>query len=250
MTGVAGRKPEERIFVALDYDNGADALRVAEQLGDTIRTMKVGLQLFFREGPTILRQLQDLGFEVFMDCKFHDIPNTVAGAADSITSHAVAMFNVQCAGGLDMMRRAKEAAVARAEQLGIAVPQVIGVTQLTSTSQEMLNREIGIAGTVQDAVLHYAQLAQAAGLDGVVASGHEIAAIRAACGDSFVTVIPGIRPTWAAAHDQKRIMTPTEALSAGAHYLVIGRAITHAADPKGAAQRLLDEVYNSLEAPE
>src|SRR5690349_4547507 len=108
-------KPEEKIFVALDYDNADDALRLAEKLGDTIRTMKVGLQLFFKEGPSILHRLQDLGFQVFMDCKFHDIPNTVAGASDSVTQHGVYMFNVHCAGGVEMMNRAKQAAVKRAE---------------------------------------------------------------------------------------------------------------------------------------
>jgi orotidine-5'-phosphate decarboxylase len=237
-----GLRLEERIFVALDYDNGDDALRLAEQLGDTIRTMKVGLQLFFKEGPSILQRLQELGFQVFMDCKFHDIPNTVAGASDSVTRHGVYMFNVHCGGGVEMMRRAKEAAEKRAGEMGIAVPKLIGVTQLTSTSQETMNDEIGVAGSVQDCVIRYAQLAKEAGLDGVVASGHEIRAIREACGDDFVTVIPGIRPTWAAAGDQKRIMTPKEALEAGAHYLVIGRAITGAADPRDAALRILEEV--------
>lgn len=235
-------RPQDRIFVALDYDNMDDALRMAEQLGDTIKTMKVGLQLFFNSGPQILHRLHDMGFQVFMDCKFHDIPNTVAGASDSVTQHGVYMFNVHCAGGVEMMKRAKEAAVKRAESMGIAVPKLIGVTQLTSTSQEMLNAEIGVPGDVQSSVIHYAKLAQQAGLDGVVASGHEIEAIRTACGDDFVTVIPGIRPTWAASNDQKRIMTPKEALQAGAHYLVIGRAITHAGDPKAAALRILEEV--------
>jgi len=242
MSGNGRIKPEEKIFVALDYDNMDDALRLAEQLGDTIRTMKVGLQLFFKEGPAILHRLQDMGFQVFMDCKFHDIPNTVAGASDSVTSHGVYMFNVHCAGGVDMMRRAREAAVARAETLGITVPKIIGVTQLTSTSQATMNNEIGVAGDVRDSVIHYAKLAQEAGLDGVVASGHEITSIREACGDDFITVIPGIRPTWAASNDQKRIMTPAQALQAGAHYLVIGRAITHAEDPRAAALRIIEEV--------
>ncbi|PWK12858.1 orotidine-5'-phosphate decarboxylase [Tumebacillus permanentifrigoris] len=238
-------RPEEKIFVALDTDNMDEALRLADQLGDTIRTMKVGLQLFFKSGPVILDRLHERGFQVFMDCKFHDIPNTVAGASDSVTSHGVYMFNVHVGGGVEMMRRAKQAAVLRAEKLGIAVPKVIGVTQLTSTSQGVLNEEIGIPGDIRDCVLQYARLAQQAGLDGVVASGHEIQAIREACGPDFLTVIPGIRPTWAAANDQARIMTPTDALRAGADYLVIGRAITHAADPRAAALRILEEVQAS-----
>jgi orotidine-5'-phosphate decarboxylase len=243
-----GLRPEEKIFVALDYDNMDDALFMAERLCDTIKTMKVGLQLFFKSGPVILHRLHEMGFRVFMDCKFHDIPNTVAGASDSVTQHGVYMFNVHCAGGLYMMKRAKEAAVKRAEAMGIQVPKLIGVTQLTSTSQEMMNREIGIPGNVQSSVIHYAILAKTAGLDGVVASGHEIEAIRAACGDEFITVIPGIRPAWAQRDDQKRIMTPQEALKAGAHYLVIGRAITQADDPKAAALRILEEIEKSEEA--
>ncbi|MGZ4107588.1 MAG: orotidine-5'-phosphate decarboxylase [Tumebacillaceae bacterium] len=247
MSHLGQGKAEEKIFVALDYDNMDDALRLADRLGDTIRTMKVGLQLFFKAGPTILNRLHDMGYQVFMDCKFHDIPNTVAGASDSVTQHGVYMFNVHCAGGVEMMTRAKQAAVKRAEQLGIMVPKVIGVTQLTSTSQETMNMEIGVPGEVRDSVIHYAKLAKQAGLDGVVASGHEITAIREACGDEFVTVIPGIRPTWAASNDQKRIMTPADALRAGAHYLVIGRAITHADDPRGAALRILEEVQQTEE---
>jgi orotidine-5'-phosphate decarboxylase len=238
-------RPEEKIFVALDYDNMDDALRLADQLGDTIRTMKVGLQLFFKSGPVILDRLHEMGFQVFMDCKFHDIPNTVAGASDSVTAHGVYMFNVHVGGGVEMMRRAKQAAVQRAEQLGIAVPKVIGVTQLTSTTQAVFNDEIGIAGDVREGVIRYARLAQQAGLDGVVASGLELEGIRAACGPDFLTVIPGIRPTWAAANDQARIMTPADALRAGADYLVIGRAITHAADPRAAALRILEEVQAS-----
>lgn len=236
-------RPEDKIFVALDYDNQEDALRLADRLGDTITTMKVGLQLFFKSGPVILDRLQEMGFKVFMDCKFHDIPNTVAGASDSVTAHGVYMFNVHVGGGLEMMRRAKEAAVQRAHALGIPVPKVIGVTQLTSTSQQVMNEEIGIEGSVRDCVVRYARQAQAAGLDGVVASGHELEAIRSACGEDFLTVIPGIRPTWAAANDQARIMTPTDALRRGAHYLVIGRAITHADDPRSAALRILEEVH-------
>ncbi|WP_238546138.1 orotidine-5'-phosphate decarboxylase [Tumebacillus flagellatus] len=238
-------RPADKIFVALDYDNMDDALRLADRLGDTIKTMKVGLQLFFKSGPAILDRLHERGFQVFMDCKFHDIPNTVAGASDSVTSHGVYMFNVHVGGGLEMMRRAKQAAVARAQALGIAVPKVIGVTQLTSTAKQVLNEEIGIPGDVQSTVIRYARLAQEAGLDGVVASGHEIEGIRQACGDEFLTVIPGIRPVWAAANDQVRIMTPTDALRAGASYLVIGRAITHADDPRDAALRILEEVQQS-----
>jgi orotidine-5'-phosphate decarboxylase len=233
---------QERIYVALDMDNMDDALRLVDRLGDTFRSYKVGMQLYNLVGPELVSRLHAEGCRVFADLKFHDIPNTVAGAADTMTRHGVAMFNVHVAGGMEMMRRAKQAAEKRARECGKQAPLVIGVTQLTSTSQQVLNEEIGISGTVEETVIRYAKLAKEAGLDGVVASGHEVTAIREACGDDFITVIPGIRPAWAEKNDQVRVMTPRRALEAGAHYLVIGRAITAASDPKSAALRILEEI--------
>lgn len=235
-------KLQDRIFVALDTADEKEALRLVDRLGDDFRSYKVGMQLYNWAGPELVRRLQAEGCRVFVDLKFHDIPNTVAGAADSLTRLGVFMFNVHAAGGYEMMRRAKEAAVRRAKAEGGTVPLVIGVTQLTSTSQQRMNEEIGIAGTVEETVVRYARLAQRAGLDGVVASGHEVASIREACGKQFLTVVPGIRPTWAGKQDQVRVMTPRQALAAGADYLVIGRAITAAADPRDAARRILEEL--------
>lgn len=234
--------PAKRLYVALDYDNLDDALRLVDRLGDTGVSYKVGMQLFYKTGPVVIERLRESGCDIFLDLKFHDIPNTVAGAADSSAALGISILNVHAAGGLEMMKRAKQAANERAQHMGIRPPLVIAVTQLTSTDQQMMNAQIGIPGTVKETVIRYAQLAKEAGLDGVVASGHEISAIRDACGDDFVTVIPGIRPAWAAANDQKRILTPADAIRLGAHYLVIGRPITHATDPQFAAEKILEEM--------
>lgn len=236
----------ERLYVALDCDSLDEALRLVDRLGDAVRSYKVGMQLFYKTGPAAVERLHAEGCRVFLDLKFHDIPNTVAGAASSATSLGVSMLNVHAAGGVEMMKQAREAAAAAAKSLGLPTPLVIAVTQLTSTDQQMMNEQIGIPGTVEATVVRYAKLAQHAGLDGVVASGRELPAIREACGDRFVTVIPGIRPAWAPANDQKRILTPADALAAGAHRLVVGRPITHSADPRDAAKRILDEMAKAI----
>ncbi|WP_200760883.1 orotidine-5'-phosphate decarboxylase [Effusibacillus dendaii] len=236
----------DRLYVALDFDNGEDALRMVDRLGETVRCYKVGMELYFKTGPQILHQLQEAGKQIFLDLKIHDIPNTAAGAARSCTSFGVSIINVHAAGGIEMMKQAKQAAIETAAALSIDRPLVIAVTQLTSTDRQMMNEQIGIQGSVEDTVVRYAKLAQEAGLDGVVASGQELAAIRQACGDGFVTVIPGIRPAWAASNDQKRILTPADAIKAGAHRLVVGRPITHADDPQDAAKRILEEMEVSL----
>lgn len=231
-----------RLFVALDFDNADDAIRLVERLGETVRHYKVGMQLFYKEGPSLLNRLQQQGCHIFLDSKFHDIPNTVAGAADSVTSHGVYMFNVHAAGGLKMMQAAKAAARAQAWKLGQKEPLLIAVTQLTSTDEHMLRDEIGIPLSMREAVVRYARLAKVAGLDGVVASGHELEWIREACGNDFITVIPGIRPTGSGTHDQSRTMTPEAAIRQGAHFLVVGRAITQASDPVEATRRILDDM--------
>jgi orotidine-5'-phosphate decarboxylase len=236
----------DRLYVALDYDNPDDALKLVDLLGDEVRGYKVGMQLYYKSGPLIIERLHRAGCQIFLDLKFHDIPNTVASAASATASLGVSIINVHAAGGLEMMRRAKEAAVETASNKGIQVPLVIAVTQLTSTSQQVMNEQIGIPGTVEEAVVRYAKLAQQAGLDGVVASGHELQAIREACGEQFVTVVPGIRPAWAEANDQKRIFTPADALRQGAHKLVIGRPITQAADPRDAVRRILEEMGGAV----
>jgi orotidine-5'-phosphate decarboxylase len=235
-----------RIYIALDTSSVEQARQWVQELASSGVGFKVGMQLFYRSGPAFVQELTEQGLPVFLDLKFHDIPNTVAGAVTSIGELGVRICNVHVAGGLEMMKRAKQAADDVAVRSGFARPSVIGVTQLTSTSQEMMNREIGIDGDVSSVVVRYSKLAKQAGLDGVVASGHEVAAIRNACGDSFMTVIPGIRLTQDtdAHHDQKRVMTPAQAFTEGAHVIVIGRVVTQAPSPRAVVEEILQSVQS------
>ncbi|WP_256760274.1 orotidine-5'-phosphate decarboxylase [Cohnella sp. WQ 127256] len=232
-----------KIMVALDKPDAAAALALAEQLQGTGCWMKVGMELFYAAGPSVVRELKSRGFRVFLDLKMHDIPNTVRGGARSITRLGVDLFNVHGAGGMAMMSAAAEG-VREAVAAGDAeqAPLVIAVTQLTSTSQTVLNEEIGIMGQVEDAVVRYAKLAREAGLQGVVASPLEVAAIKSACGVGFITVTPGIRPRGNDVGDQSRIMTPYDAVAGGTDYLVIGRPITAAHNPAEALDNILKEM--------
>jgi orotidine-5'-phosphate decarboxylase len=227
-----------RILVALDVDRSAKALALVDRLGGAVGGFKIGKQLFTAEGPAIVRAIVERGERVFLDLKFHDIPNTVAGAVRSAVTTGAWMLNLHCSGGSAMMRAAAEAAAAQAAMLGRPRPLVIGVTVLTSLDEAAL-AEVGAARPLRDQVLHLARLAQGAGLDGVVASPLETAAIRAACGPDFAIVTPGIRgAAQAGSDDQARTMSAAEALLAGANYLVIGRPITGAADPRVAAEAI------------
>lgn len=235
-------KAKDRLIVALDVDTMAEAENLVAQLQDFVGVFKVGMQLYNSEGPEVLRRLHSLGGRIFLDLKLHDIPNTVGQAGAVLTRHRVFMYNVHTAGGREMMQRAVEATVREAADLSIPRPLVIGVTVLTSISQDILENEIGINREIKGQVVKWALLAKEAGLNGVVASPKEITAIREACGQDFVIITPGVRPAWAAANDQKRVMTPGEAIKAGASYLVVGRPITAAADPAEAAKRILEEM--------
>ncbi|NPV27702.1 MAG: orotidine-5'-phosphate decarboxylase [Firmicutes bacterium] len=236
---------KDRLIVALDVDSQVEAERLVELLYDQVGMFKVGMQLFNSEGPAILEVVKRLGGRIFADLKFHDIPNTVAQAGKVMTRHGVHMYNVHVAGGREMMEETVKVTRQEAERLGIPRPLVIGVTVLTSISQEQLSREIGIERNLTEQVVAWARLAQEAGLDGVVASPQEIASIRAACGPDFLIVTPGVRPRGTALNDQKRVMTPGEAVKAGASYLVIGRPITGAANPRQAAKDILTEMEES-----
>jgi orotidine-5'-phosphate decarboxylase len=227
-----------RILVALDVDSRAKALALADTLRGAVAGYKIGKQLFTAEGPEVVRALTARGDRVFLDLKFHDIPNTVAGAVRSAMATGAWMVNVHASGGSAMMRAAAQAARDTAAKTGAARPLVIGVTVLTSMDEAAL-AEVGTTRPVMEQVVHLAGLAKAAGLDGVVASPQEIAAIRTACGPDFHIVTPGIRPAGqAGTDDQARTLTPREAVAAGATYLVIGRPITGAADPRAAAEAI------------
>ncbi len=217
-----------RIIVALDYPQAAPALALAHRLQPGLCRLKVGKELFTAAGPQLVEQLQRLGFEIFLDLKFHDIPNTTAQACKSAAALGVWMVNVHALGGRRMLEAAREA-LANIEQR----PKLIAVTVLTSMAQEDLHG-IGISATPAELVLRLARLTRDSGLDGVVCSAQEAAVLRAECGAGFCLVTPGIRPAHTAADDQSRIMTPRAALDAGASYLVIGRPITRAADPLAA----------------
>ncbi|MCL2677767.1 MAG: orotidine-5'-phosphate decarboxylase, partial [Clostridiales bacterium] len=233
---------KDKLIVALDVAGRAQALRLVEALSGHVGAFKIGMQLFDSEGPQIVRDVQALGGRVFVDLKFHDIPNTVAEAAKVISQKGAFMFTVHASGGYKMMRAAAEASREAALQAGVGRPLVVGVTVLTSISQQVFNEEIGIPRTIAEQVVDWAKLAQKAGLDGVVASPLELAAIREACGKDFLIVTPGVRPRWAAANDQERVMTPGEAIAQGASYLVVGRPITAHADPRAAAGLIAAEM--------
>jgi orotidine-5'-phosphate decarboxylase len=230
------------VLVALDVDNAARAEALADRLRGRVGGFKIGKQLFTAEGPELVRRLVDRGDRIFLDLKFHDIPNTVAGAVAASVATGAWMINVHASGGRRMMAAATEAAAAAASRIGRPRPLVIGVTVLTSLDQAELG-ETGVAGTVIDQVVRLARLARAAGLDGVVASPHEIGAIRDACGPEFQIVTPGIRPSGpGAGDDQARTRSAGEALAAGASFLVIGRPITATPDPAAAADAFAAEI--------
>ncbi|MCM3337111.1 orotidine-5'-phosphate decarboxylase [Paenibacillus sp. MER TA 81-3] len=234
-----------RIMVALDYPHADAARQLITQLEGIPCYMKVGMQLFYAAGPAFVRELKEYGYKVFLDVKMHDIPNTVTGGANSVTKLGVDMFNVHAAGGASMMRAAMDGVqAALAEDASLQRPVVIAVTQLTSTNQQVMNDDIGIPGSVEEAVVRYAKLTREAGLDGVVASPQEVTRIKAACGADFKTVTPGIRPAGSEKGDQSRVMTPGEAFARGTDYIVVGRPITAAPNPRAALESILKELVN------
>ncbi|MCA1979687.1 MAG: orotidine-5'-phosphate decarboxylase [Thiobacillus sp.] len=228
-----------KIIVALDFPDAASALALVSRLDPALCRLKVGKELFTVAGPQLVRELVAHGFEVFLDLKFHDIPNTVAAACRAAAGLGVWMLNVHASGGRRMMEAAREALADLPHP-----PLLIAVTVLTSMNAEDLN-EVGVAGAPADQVLRLARLTQACQLDGVVCSAQEAALLHASLGHDFRLVTPGIRPAGADAADQRRVMTPVEALKAGATDLVIGRPITAAVDPLAALQQIRSEILNA-----
>jgi orotidine-5'-phosphate decarboxylase len=230
----------KQLLVALDVDTAAEARALADQLRGAVGGFKIGSRLFTSEGPAFVEDLASQGDRVFLDLKFHDIPNTVAGAIAAATRLGVWMVNVHASGGSAMMRAARAAADEEAARHSRPAPLVIAVTMLTSLDQAALT-EIGVVATVAEQVEHLAALTQAAGLDGVVASPWETAIIRRSRGPGFAIVTPGIRGAGDATGDQSRTLSAADALAAGASYLVVGRPIIAAADPRAAAERIATE---------
>ncbi len=231
----------KRIMIALDVPDAPSAKPLLAQFSGIPLTIKVGMELFYSEGPKFIKQLQEAGHHIFLDVKLHDIPNTVRSAARVIAKLGVFVFNVHAAGGVEMMKAAKAGLEEGWDGIGIK-PLLIAVTQLTSTNQACMNDEIGIPGEVSDTVIHYAKLAKEAGLDGVVASAQEVQLIKAICGDSFLTITPGIRPSGSDIGDQQRVMTPADAVRQGVDFLVIGRPITKASNPREAVLSIIKEM--------
>jgi len=227
---------DPKIIVALDYPVAAPALELVALLEPGLCRLKVGKELFTASGPQLLEQIMQRGFEIFLDLKFHDIPNTTAQACKAAAALGVWMVNVHAMGGRRMMEAARDAVAQSAQP-----PKLIAVTVLTSMSGKDLS-ELGIAVSPADLVLRLAALARDSGLDGVVCSAQEAALLRQSCGNEFCLVTPGIRPADAAADDQSRVMTPLAALNNGASYLVIGRPITRAADPLQALLEISQQI--------
>lgn len=234
----------ERIIIALDVETPGEARQILSELDGKVGAFKIGLQLFTAAGPEFVREVAEAGVKVFLDLKFHDIPNTVARAGIEVARLGVWMFNVHTAGGSEMMKRTANEVGEYVDKTGVTKPLIIGVTVLTSSNAETLN-EIGFVGDLEKQVVELAQLAKASGLDGVVASPREVTAIRDAVEDrSFITVTPGIRPIEATTDDQKRVTTLRDAIANGADYVVIGRPITQADNRTNALEAMLAEPEN------
>ena len=237
----------ERLILALDVDDIERVKALVSLLDSKVGMFKVGKQLFTHAGPQAVKLIQGMGGEVFLDLKFHDIPNTVAKAAIEATRLGVKMFNVHASGSLEMMRLTVREVSRVCRQEGLRRPIMLAVTVLTSLNKSDLQR-VGVDGEVADQVIRLALLTRQAGMDGVVASPQEVAPIRAACGRRFIIVSPGVRPQRAKRNDQRRVMTPEETIRAGADYIVVGRPIMEAKDPMRAAQEIITEMERGAAA--
>jgi orotidine-5'-phosphate decarboxylase len=230
--------PKDRLAIALDLPSEQEAMSLVDRLEGTCQWFKVGIELYYAAGNSIVRQLRDRGFNVFLDLKLHDIPNSVAGAVRSATQAGASLLTIHASGGAAMMSAAAEAASAPGS------PRLLAVTVLTSMDANELTG-IGIAASPAEQVLRLARLAQASGIDGMVCSAEEVAGLRKETGPNTLLVIPGIRPAGSAVEDQRRIATPAQAIARGASMLVVGRPITRAANPAEAAHAILEEIEHA-----
>ena len=236
---------KDRIILALDVDTKKEALALVRELHDYVGVFKIGMQLYNGYGPDIVKAISDQGARVFVDLKFHDIPNTVAEGLCSLMEEKVSLLNVHASGGYTMMKTAAKRLREEAARRGVFAPKIVAVTVLTSLGEAEW-REMGQTEPIAEKVVRLAKLAQRAGLDGVVASPQEAAAIRRACGNDFIIVTPGIRPLEATPDDQSRVASPAEALRNGATHLVVGRPIRTADNPRAAAQAILEEMRGDI----
>lgn len=237
---------KNKLIVALDVETRPEAMRLFAALRDYAGMFKIGSQLFTAEGPDIVREIVGAGGRVFLDLKFHDIPNTVAAASREAVRLGVSIFNIHASGGSEMMRQAAEAVTETAQRESLQRPKLIAVTVLTSADAATL-AEIGVQSNLEAQVAMLAQLANQCGLDGVVASPHEIVPVRNVVRrEDFLIVTPSVRPRLSAHDDQKRVTTPAEAVSAGADYVVVGRSIINAPDPARAAQEINEEIAHAI----
>jgi orotidine-5'-phosphate decarboxylase len=230
-----------RLAVALDLPDHAALLAMARRVAPEAGILKLGLEAFVAEGPSLVRTLVESGAGVFLDLKLHDIPNTVSRAAAAAVRTGASIVNCHAAGGTEMMKAFGEGARAAAAKAGLKTPKLIAVTILTSLDAAAV-RAVGLEGSPREAALRLAILAKESGLDGIVCSPEEIETIRAACGGDFLLVVPGVRPRGEAAGDQRRVATPSDAIRAGADLLVVGRSITGASDPAAAARAIVAEI--------
>jgi orotidine-5'-phosphate decarboxylase len=235
----------EKLILALDVSGYNQAIELVDKFADYVGIFKIGPELFMSSGSKIVEDINKKGKKVFLDLKFHDIPNTVSKSAVVATKLGVYMLNVHTSGGFEMMKRSRDSVVEVCLKENLSRPRILGVTVLTSISKEVLTNELGIPYSVRTHVKHLSSLALRARLDGVIASPREASMIRTHCGKGFLIVTPGIRPSWTPPDDQKRTMTPKEAIREGADYLVIGRGILQHADPMKAIELISLEILTA-----
>jgi orotidine-5'-phosphate decarboxylase len=234
---------KDRIIVALDFDSEEKALSLVKEIKDKVGVFKVGKELFTACGPDIIKKINEMGGKVFLDLKFHDIPNTVAKAVSAATKHGVYMMTLHTLGGSEMLEKAAETAKETSKKLSIPKPILLGVSILTSHNAQSIH-EIGLNGEVEDNVKNLVKMAEKSGINAIVCSPKEVEMLRREFGQDLILVTPGIRPKWAASNDQKRISTPSDAIKSGSTFIVIGRPISASENPKEACDKIIDELEN------